>query len=90
MPQSNDDIANMLLGIPELTLEEPVPGYPVIKVKTNAAEAKVAKTKVAKAKTAPRRHETTVSVVPPSKAKRASTKQKTAKKPSQRRTAKGG
>lgn len=42
MPQSNDDIANMLLGIPELTLEEPVPGYPVIKVKTTAAEAQVA------------------------------------------------
>lgn len=42
MPQSNDDIANMLLGIPELTLEEPMPGYPVIKVKTTAAEAQVA------------------------------------------------
>jgi D-hexose-6-phosphate mutarotase len=42
MPQSNVDIANMLLGIPELSLEEPVPGYPVIKVKTTAAEARVA------------------------------------------------
>jgi D-hexose-6-phosphate mutarotase len=42
MPQSKDDIANLLLGIPELTLEEPVPGYPVIKVKTVAAEAQVA------------------------------------------------
>ena len=42
MPQSTADIANLLLGIPELTLEEPAPGYPVITVKTTAAEARVA------------------------------------------------
>lgn len=42
MPQTTDDIANLLLGIPELSLEEPVPGYPVIKVKTTTAEAQVA------------------------------------------------
>lgn len=42
MPQSLDAIAQLLLGIPELSVAEPIPGFPVIEVRTKAAAADVA------------------------------------------------
>ena len=42
MPQSLDEISKLLLGIPELSVTEPVPGFPVIEVRTKAAEADIA------------------------------------------------
>ena len=42
MSQSTAEITAILSGIPEMTLTEPVPGFPVIEIQTTTASAKVA------------------------------------------------
>lgn len=42
MLQSIDTLTNLCNGIPELSIAEPLPGFPVIEIKTKAASARVA------------------------------------------------